>query len=361
MGNIRSIKDIKEERLERKRKARRRRRTWFLLSEFLILFILLGIGYVMFKYDRFQLHSFGIGDLKINEGVDKEGYTTYALFGGDSRDGILEAGTHSDSIIIASINNETKEVRMVSVYRDTLTQQMSGNYHKANNAYFVGGPQEAINMLNKNFDLNIQGYAMVDFTALADAIDLLDGIEVELEEAEAAEMNRYINETAKVVGKKATKVSAGAQTLDGVQAVTYARIRKSVGGDFKRSDRQREVIGKILAKAKNADILTINKIINEVFSKVSTSFSLQELMSLATGVTRYELKDSKGFPFEYENGRIDGAGSVVVPLGLTENVQELHGFLYQDTDYKPSDTVRTISSSIESLTGITRADTTPTD
>lgn len=361
MGNIRSIKDIKEERMEKKRKARRRRRTWFLLSEIFVLLILLGIGYIMFKYDRFQLHSFGIGDLKINEGVVREGYTTYALFGGDSRSGVLEAGTHSDSIMVVSIHNKTKEVRMVSIYRDTLTEQMSGSLHKANNAYFVGGPTEAINMLNKNFDLNIQGYAMVDFTALADVIDLLGGIEVDVEAAEAAEMNRYINETATVVGKSATLVSAGNQTLDGVQAVTYARIRKSVGGDFKRADRQREVIGKILTKVKQADIMTLNKIINQVFSKVSTSFSLQELMTLATGATRYEVKDSKGFPFEYANGRVDGAGSVVVPLGLADNVQELHAFLYQDDEYQPSDTVLGISTTIENATGLTRADVTPAD
>lgn len=361
MGSIRSIRDIKEEKLEKKRKARRRRRVWFLLSEVLVLVLLLGIGAVMFKYDRFQLHSFGIGDLKTNDGVSKEGYTTYALFGGDSRDGVLDAGTHSDSIIIVSIHNETKEVRMISVYRDTLTEQMSGSLHKANNAYFVGGPQEAINMLNKNFDLNIEGYAMVDFSALAEAIDLLGGIEVDVEEAEAVEMNKYIGETARVVGKKATKVSAGKQTLDGVQAVTYARIRKSVGGDYKRADRQRQVIGKILEKVKKADILTLNQIINEVFSKVSTSFSLQELLSFATGVSRYQVKDSKGFPFESANGRVDAAGSVVVPLGLTENVQELHEFLYQDKEYQPSTTVQSIAASIENLTGFTRADATATD
>lgn len=359
MGRRQGIREVKARRQEKRRRARRRRRALFLTTEVLILLILLGIGYVMLKYDKFQIHTFGEGELQVNDGVEKKGYTTLALFGGDSREGVLDAGTHSDTIIIASINNQTKEVKMVSVYRDTLTEQMDGGLHKANHAYFSGGPKEAINMLNKNFDLDIQGYAAVDFKALADAIDLLGGIELDVSEEEAAEMNRYIKETGSVVGKKAIAVSAGKQKLDGVQAVTYARIRKNVGGDYKRTDRQREVIAEVVKKAGSTDLVTLNSIIDEVFSQVSTSLTMKELLTMASGITKYQLGESKGFPFEMADGRVNPAGSVIVPLGLAENVQELHAFLYSDTEYTVSETVKGIGTSIETVTGFTRADYAP--
>lgn len=141
---------------KKRKKSRRKKRVLFLLAELLILAILLVVGYVILKYDKFQVTSFDEGDIKVNDGANQEGYTTVALFGGDSREGQLEKGTHADCIIVASIDNQTKEVKMISVYRDTLTEQMNGEIKKANNAYFTGGPQDAINMLNKNLDLDIQ-------------------------------------------------------------------------------------------------------------------------------------------------------------------------------------------------------------
>ena len=354
MTEKRGIRDIKEQKLEAKRKGRKKRRIVFLVVEILVLLILLGVAYVRHQYDKFQIQSFGEGEIQVNEGVEREGYTTLALFGGDSRKGALEKGTHSDTIIIVSIHNKTKEIKMVSIYRDTLTEQMNGTLRKANNAYFVGGPKEAINMLNKNFDLDIQGYVTVDFSALAYAVDLVGGVEIEVSDAEATQINKYIGETAKIIGKEANKVSAGKQNLDGVQAVTYSRIRKNVGGDYQRTDRQREVLMAFANKAKKASLPTLNKIINEVFPRISTSLKLSELLKMATGVTKYNLGESKGFPFEKADGRTQAAGSVIVPLGLVENVQELHAFLYADEEYEASETVKTIAITIENETGYKR-------
>lgn len=173
----------------------------------MILAVLLAVGYVILKYDKFQVTSFDEGDIKVNEGANQEGYTTVALFGGDSREGQLEEGTHADCIIVATIDNQTKEVKMVSVYRDTLTEQMNGEIKKANNAYFTGGPQDAINMLNKNLDLDIQNYVTVDFKALADTVDLLGGIEVDIKEEEVQYMNEFLEETAQVLVKKRSSLS----------------------------------------------------------------------------------------------------------------------------------------------------------
>lgn len=359
MARKQGIRDVKERRMERKRKKRRARRATFLICEILIFVILLGVAYMTLKYNKMQFQAFADGEIQVNEGVDTKGYTTLALFGGDSRQGVLGKGTHSDTIIVVSIHDKTKEIKMVSLYRDTLTQQMDGNLKKANNAYFVGGPKEAVNMLNKNFDLNIQGYVTVDFAALADVVDLLGGVEIEVSDAEAVQMNKYIKETAKVVGKTGNQVAAGVQVLDGVQAVTYSRIRKNVGGDYQRVDRQREVLEQVAERAKKAGFSTLNKIINEVFPKVSTSLSMSDLVKIASGVTRYHMGESKGFPFEKADGRTASAGSVVVPLGLVENVQELHAFLYAKENYVVSDTVKNIADAIEQSTGYTRADYTP--
>lgn len=352
----RRLKEAKAEKAAKKRRARRRKRAFFMIMEFLILFVLLAVGYVMVKYGKIQLNAFGDGDIVFNDGVKQEGYTTIALFGGDSREGQLEAGTHADTIIVASIDNETKEIRLISIYRDTLVQEANGRLKKANNAYFQGGPQEAINMLNRNFDLDIEHYVTVDFKALADTIDLLGGIEMDVSAEEAIETNKYIVETAMVVDKEVNYVSEGVQILDGVQAVTYARIRKNVGGDYARTERQRLVIQKVVEKAKQTDLVTINAIIDKVFPQISTSFPLGELVKLAAGVLQYELGETGGFPFEHADSSIDGVGSVVVPLGVAENVEELHAFLYPKDEYTVSQTVIDIASEIEDASGYTRED-----
>ena len=341
-----------------KRKKRRIKRAVFLIAEILILCLLGGVAYVMVKYDKFQTVAFGEGDIVSNKGVDWKGYKTIALFGGDSRNGTLEAGAQSDTIIVAAINSDTKEVRLASVYRDTTVKHADGKIRKANYAYFTGEPKDAINMLNRNFDLDIKDYITVDFKALADVVDLLGGIEVEVSEAEVEEMNRYVNETGKVAKKEVHKLSkSGKQTLDGVQAVTYARIRKNVGGDYKRTERQQIVIKKVVEKAKKTDLSTINKIINKVFPQISTSFTLSDMIGLASGAFDYEIKDSSGFPMEAMNGRIDGVGAIIAPVGLVENVEELHAFLYPDRKVKEvSAEVNEIAAEIESLTGITRED-----
>lgn len=356
MKQGRSLKAAKAERAAKKKRAKRRRRVIVLLVEILILFILLGIGYVMSKYGKFQLNMFGDGDILKNEGAEKEGYTTIALFGGDSREGELEAGTHADTIMIVSIDNETKEVKLVSVYRDLIIKRPDGELGKANSAYFYGGPKEAINMLNQNFDLDIEDYVTVDFKAMADVVDLLGGIEIEVTDEEAAEVNNHIYGTAEVVGKVANPMQGGLQTLDGVQAVTYARIRKNVGGDFARTERQRLVILELAKKIQDTDLSTLNDIIDTVFSQISTSFTLKEIINLATGVLQYEIGETSGYAFEYANGNVEGIGSVVIPLGVVENVEEMHTFLYPKLEYVASETVQTIAQEIETATGYTRED-----
>ena len=352
----RGLREAKAEMIAKKRRLKRRKRTAFLFIEIFLLLILLGVVYAVQKFEKIQSDSYDSNEIETNDGIEQEGYTTIVLFGGDSREGHLEAGAHADTMMIVSIDNKTKDIRIASVYRDTPMRQKDGEILKANSAYFMGGPQEAINMLNRNLDLDIKDYATVDFSAMAVAIDMLGGLELDVSEEEADEMNRHIGDTAKVTGKEAVYVSAGTQVLDGVQSVTYSRIRKNVGGDYMRTERQRIVIGKIVEKVKKSDLATINDIIDAVFEKVSTSFTMSEIIKLAAGVMQYDMKGTSGFPFERIDGKIDGVGSVVVPLGMVENVEELHEFLYPGKEYQPSETIHSIAADIEYLTGYTRAD-----
>lgn len=336
-----------------KKKRRRRRRILFVF-EFVILLILCGVLWVMAKLDKLQTGE-QIGDLAINDIESEEigGYKNIALFGIDSRDGTYEKGARTDCIIIASINNKTKEVKLVSVYRDTYLKQGEDKYTKANAAYASGGAEAAIQMLDTNLDLDITEYVTVDFSAVTSAVDLLGGIEVEITDAERVHLNNHAIETAKVTGVKTTKIKeAGLVTLDGVQATSYTRIRQTEGDDFKRTERQRLVIEKIIEKAKETDLGTLNDIIDEVFPKVSTNLSAVEIIKLASDIRAYELGDTRGFPFDYTPKKMGKSGECIIPTGLSQNVTQLHEFLFAGEAYAPSGTVETISDIIVEKSGV---------
>ncbi|HJC79694.1 MAG TPA: LCP family protein [Candidatus Mediterraneibacter excrementipullorum] len=348
-----------------RRRARAKKGNWFtrmkmwqrvlLITACVLLCAVFGaVAYVYAKWSKIDTQDIKAEDIVINEEVkmNKEvdlgdGYTNVALFGVDSRDGNLGEGNRTDCIIVASLNNETKEIKMVSVYRDTLLDLSEGTYQKCNAAYSYGGPVLAINMLNMNLDLDIQDYVTVDFGAIADAIDLLGGVDIEVTEEELPYINQYIPETANSAGKSANYLSsAGLQTLDGTQATTYARIRSTAGGDFTRTERQRLVIEKMFEKAKSADLGTLNAIIDKVFPQVSTSFTLQEILTYATAYSEYKLVGNMGFPQDNYTDLLSGLGSVVVPDDLVSNVTKLHEFLFGTTGYTPSSTVQTVNSNI---------------
>ena len=350
----RRLKDVKAAQIAKRRRAKRRRRIMFLITEIFILFALVVVGYGMIKYGKIDKNTFEKDSIIVNDGVKTDGYTTIVLFGGDSREGNLGAGTHADTMMVASVDNKTKEIKMVSVYRDMLARQEDGTIKKANNGYFKGGPEGAINMLNTNLDLDIMDYVAVDFTIVAEVVDRVGGIDVELTEAEAVELNNTLIECKQVTGKEADNVIAGTQHLNGVQALAYSRMRYNVGGDYARTDRQRFVVQEVLQKVKK-NPLKINGMIDEIFPKVSTSFTMGEIMKLATGVLRYNIGETSGYPFEKTDGNVAGIGSVVIQLGHVENVEELHAFLYPKDEYTVSATVRDIAGQVEQVSGYTRA------
>lgn len=353
-------------RVHRGRRKKRGFATWSLgkkigaviggtLLTVLVVGIVAGAVYLSGKMDRLDTEELDKSALEINNEVErKEGYLNVALFGVDTRDGDFEDGSRSDTIMIASLNQATGEVKLCSVYRDTLLQQSDGTYNKANAAYSFGGAEGAVAMLNKNLDMDISHYVTVDFNALVDVIDDLGGIELDLTDEEVYWTNGYCNETSRVTGHKLEELThSGKQTLNGVQATSYCRIRYTTGDDYKRTERQRTVLEQIAKKAQKADLKTINKIINDVFDEVSTNFTLAEMLSYAKDFMSYKIGETTGFPFDLTTDTLGDIGSTVIPDGLADNVTQLHKFLYgNDVSYTPSSVVETISSEIASKSSL---------
>ena len=343
----------------RKKSAKKKKRMLIFGIEIFALLALLVGFYVIRQLEKLQKPGYDESNVKPNESIEPEtvekmtGFTTVALFGLDTREaGMLGKGNRSDTKIIASINNDTQEEKLVSVYRDTYLNLTNGKYNKCNGAYSAGGPEMAVQMLNTNLDLDIEKYVSVDFAALTKVVDELGGIEIDVDEAEIEHLNNYTVETSKVTGVTTQKLTqTGLQLLDGVQATSYCRIRYTAGDDFKRTERQREVIMEIVNKAKKADISKINDIINVVFPMVATNYSNEELLQLAPQMISYNIVDTQGFPFDKETGTISGKGSCVIPVNMAENVKQLHEYLFDNYSYTPSSEVQEISDKITADTG----------
>lgn len=351
--------------MSRKRR-RRRRKNWFMrlsaakkaalcIGGVLICLAASGVIYAAAKLNKIDTdNSMKSDDIVVNKEAEiaAEGYTNVALFGIDSREGDLDKGSRTDCLIVASLDNKTKEVRLASVYRDTLLDIGDGELQKCNAAYSFGGPTQAINMLNKNLDLNIQDYVTFDFAAVAKAIDALGGVEIDVKEEEVQYLNKFLGETARVAGTEAHEVTkSGKQLLDGTQATTYARIRSTAGGDFTRTERQRLVIEKMVEKLQQSKLTTINNIIDEILPTIKTSFSATDILAYAKDFAKYKIADSTGFPFDKTTDTISGLGSIVIPVTLESNVQKLHEFFYSNETYTTSADVVSISAAVTERVG----------
>lgn len=282
-----------------------------------------------------------------------KGYHNIALFGVDARDGQLGRGTRSDTIIIASINLDTQEIKLVSVFRDTYLNLSNDSYNKCNAAYAQGGPEQAISMLNMNLDLDITDYVTVGFGGLIDSIDALGGIEMEIQDAEISHLNNYQLTMAEELGVDYTPVEhSGKQLLNGMQATAYCRIRYTKGDDFRRAKRQRDVLTAMVEKAKEASVSSLKEMVTAILPEVETSLGVNDIVSVLGTVAGYNVVASDGFPFE--DGRVGATvgskGSCVIPVDLTDNVTALHELLYPGTEYQPSQQVHSISLEIAALT-----------
>ncbi len=322
----------------------------------IILIAIVGSAYwyVSDKLGKMQQVEINEEDLgianEVSESLSK--YRNIAIFGVDSRSNNLEKGNRSDCIIIASINNETKDVKLISVYRDTYVQIDGHGLDKITHAYSYGSAQLAINTLNTNFDLNIKEFVTVNFNSVAEAVEELGGITINIEsQQEMKTMNEeYIDEIAKQTGlsnKKVTKT--GPQTLNGVQAVAYSRVRYTAGGDYKRAERMRTVIEAMLAKLKTKSIGQINTFMDNILPKVYTNISAGDVLQLLPSLANFNISDSIGWPYKTKGITLDRWYGV--PVTLQSNVTQLHQEAFEEEDYIPSETVKTISNRIITKTG----------
>lgn len=336
-----------------------------LIVEIVALIFAIGVMYVVVTAtDEVDRKTIDEEKIIINEEVAEvlqeeevhntvKGYRNIALFGVDARDGELGRGTRSDTIIIASINQDTQEIKLISVFRDTFLNLGNDSYNKCNAAYANGGPEQAINMLNTNLDLDITDYVTVGFGGLIDSVDALGGIEIDVTEAEISHLNNYQLSMAEQLGVDYTPIEhSGRQVLNGMQATAYCRIRYTKGDDFRRAERQRDVLTAMMEKAKTASVSSLTDMVTAILPQVETSLSVNEILSVLGSVAGYDVVASDGFPFE-DNRRgasIGSKGSCVIPDNLEENVAELHMILYPETSYKPSKQVSRISEEIQNLT-----------
>lgn len=320
---------------------------------------------------NFDDNSIKTNKLKYNY---SEEYTNFVLFGVDSREGEVDA-SNSDSILIVSVHNTTGEVKMVSVYRDTYLGIYGKDgtiykYFKVNSAYAGGGPEAAINTLNMNLDLNITDYVTVNFSGVAEIIDTLGGIKVNLTDDELQQLNYHMSSTCSSIGVKPKYVKKSGKNikLNGIQATTYCRIRKAtfydpktgeeVRDDFGRAARQRSVMMKLVEKAKSASFSELQEMVSGVMNAntnknkiISTSFTFKEIVNMIPIIFDFKLSGSQGFPSNLETGTISGT-SYVMPKGLSDNVSELHEYLFGEKNYQPTSTVNTIGNQIQTDTGV---------
>lgn len=322
--------------------------------EMLILFCMLGL-YLLVR-NSIELKSFSV-EVKEEISVDNTEildsemlsmYRNIVLFGLDSGEESTGKGIPSDTIMIISINEETHEIKLISVYRDTYLNIGEDIYKTARCAYAQGGAEQAIKMLNRNMDLNIQDYVTLGFTGMTEVVNLLGGIMVDIQSSEIDDLNAYQNNLSKELNCSYTAIeTAGYQRIDGIQAWAYTKIHYTEGDDFRSTQIQRSMFIAILEEARKKKISTLDDIASEVFEHLATSLTLREIEELQSKLTEYVIVGDVGFPFanEYISEQIHMVNSII-PTTLEENIVILYEWLYETEEYEVSDKIIEYSNQI---------------
>ena len=350
----------KLERAEYKIKKKNKGLKIFLRVLIVIIVIILGIAIAGYSFVHSKLSKMKTEHIdKTAIGISEEakdslkGYRNIALLGIDSRADDYGTGNRSDCIIIASINEKTKEVKLLSVYRDTyvyVTENGNKKLDKITHAYSYGGAQNTLKSLNEALDLNITEYVTVNFDAVIAAVNALNGVEIDITSEELKFINDYIDATSQSSGVKSSHLSkAGRQTVDGVQAVAYSRIRYTAGGDYKRTERMRTVVTAMAKKAKTLNIGQLNKLADEILPRVSKNIENNDIIALIPSALSFDITESLGWPYNVKG--ISTTAWYGVPVTLESNVIRLHKELFGQEDYKVSETVKEINDAIIKKTG----------
>jgi len=355
-----SRRNIMSEDNQKPKKKRKKSKVAFfftmLIAEVFVLGVIFAYAYALKQYSKIQRPDYNVEqvlntDLSEKKLAEMRGYRNIAVFGVDSRDSSVGRGNRSDVIIICSIDQSNGEIKLVSVYRDTYLDVGKNSFQKATHAYSYGGPARAVKMLNDSLDLNITDYITFNWKAVATAVNILGGVDIDITPAEFKYINSYITETVKGTGIGSVQLKApGMQHLDGVQAVAYARLRY-MDTDYQRTERQRKVVELAFEKAKKADPKTLNDLLGNVLSMVATNLTWQDGLDVINDIGKYKLVDTQGFPFKKDDMTKGTKGFIVVPIDLESNVVQLHSYLFKDENYEASAKVKAYSERISEDTG----------
>lgn len=213
--------------------------------------------------------------------------------------------------MILSLDKKHKKVKLSSIMRDSYVDIEGHGKTKLNHAYAYGGPELAIKTINSNFKLNIRDFVAVDFYGLENIIDTVGGVEIPVRSDEIKYINSYMQGTAKVENKAVQEVqSPGLQNLNGMQAVAYARIRYTSGGDYERTERQRTILTAVMNKIKKLGPTEFPKVVSVLLPNVESSLSSTEIIKMGTSVFTLGIDnvEQQRFPLDnYCEGKlIDG-------------------------------------------------------
>ena len=322
----------------------------------IIIFVLVagvsGYFWAKHKWDKMDYVDLSSSDIEVNPGVNEslKGYRNIVLLGLDAREDNFGTGNRSDCIMIISLNQETKNVKIASVYRDTYLNIDGHGLDKVTHAYSYGGPKLALSTLNKNLDLNITEFVAVNFDTVHTVVDSVGGVDINIEQSELKYINNYITAADKQFGTSTPKITTtGKQTLNGVQALAYSRIRYTEGGDYKRTERMRDVLIAVFEKAKTMSVSDLNSLSDTILPHVSTNININEAIGMLPQLTNINVNESIGWPYEVKGITLDRWYGV--PVTLETNVKELYKEVFKKEDYTPSESVQTISEKIIKKTG----------
>lgn len=285
-----------------------------------------------------------VEDLNITSGLD-ENWMNILLLGSDARS--LDESSRTDTMIICSVNTTTGEVKLTSIMRDMAVDftdigQYNGTY-RINSANYFGGPELAMKTVNELFGMNIQYYAMVDFTSFSIIAEKLGGVDITITEAEMEQINKNALQQAKLAQKAGIDESELAATnvwletygenthLNGRQVLAYARIRK-IDSDFSRAERQRTVLIALLDKVKTKNMLEVMGLATDLFGYVRTNLSMDKLLAVATTVMKADLGSIEQFRLPINNSykqETRNEQSMLYDTDLQTNTNELYSFIYQ--------------------------------
>ena len=321
-----------------KDKKKMSKKTKIIITISIILALLVGSVVFGYFYVRSKIYSNSdISDITTEDSFEEvPGITNILLIGTDARD--LNERARSDSIIIATIDNNTKKLKLSSIMRDTFVDIPGYGEQKINAALALGGPELLIKTIKENFNFTLDKYVMVNFWGFEDIIDGIGGIEVDVKDYEIQEINKYIGEVRYV--KSPPLTTPGLQHLDGQQALAYARIRKVGNGSYERTERQRRVLDIVAEKMMDVSVVKYPGLLYDLLPSVKTNIEPLTLLNYAYTVSKFgELKfEQLQIPAtELSQGGLYRNKGWVLLTDKEQNGKILNDFIYNDKPYSSED------------------------